>query len=432
MNWLLVAASFFGVVLCCAFSFALSGLRFALAKLKFAGSKDKKFPQTKAEKFLLEKSREASIAVSMATKLSFALNGLFVFSGLVKLFENFSVGFSTGQTALLVAFSFVAATFLQYCFAEMPACYYASAYPEKTLSLSAKPFFFVFALLAPFEFASRKLACKIFGKKIENELDSFDYIDVDVKLRAEESETGQLGSVEESIVKNTMRLNDLEVFDVMIPRNEASFINLNDSFEQNMAMIRQTRHIRYPICNGDLDKCEGFLHIKDIAVLPVSNNDFISLKREILKISENERISEAFSIFKEGKSKIALVLDEFGGASGILTLDCIVEAVIGNMRDEFDKTGLKSAKKLGENNYETDGLKPLREFSAETGIQIDSDTSTTIGGLITETLGRFPKIGETVKIPDTNVLIKIKSLEKTRIGTCVVMLKEPEENDSEN
>ncbi len=423
-NKLILILSLSGAFLICIIAFLMSMLRFALAKIKF-DTNNKQTP-TKSEKFILERSRLAAIVTSMSMKLSVGFLMLFFFLALTSGLEMLEVEMNFSLKIFLFVICAVFAIFLQYALIVIPSTHLGNTRSEKVLRGLSKPFVFVMGIFMPLEFFGRKLSCLIYGKKIEDELDSFDYIDVDVKLRAEENDASELSAIEESIVKNTMKLPDLDISDIMIPRNKVCYLSLEDDFEENLAKIKSLGHTRFPLCESDLDKCLGTIHLRDILALDnfVSNDDLIAIKKDLLRIGEEEISSTAFKKFKDNKTHIALVENEFGGTMGMLTLDCLLEVIVGDIQDEFDVPEDAMIRKIDNNVYSVKGLTPLHELSDVLDIDLESEQASTIGGLITYILGRFPVKGELLAVPDTNLSIIVDEVERTKVLSCVIKVLE--------
>ncbi len=223
-----------------------------------------------------------------------------------------------------------------------------------------------------------------------------------------------------------MKLPDLDISDIMIPRNKVCYLSLEDDFEENLAKIKSLGHTRFPLCESDLDKCLGTIHLRDILALDnfVSNDDLIAIKKDLLRIGEEEISSTAFKKFKDNKTHIALVENEFGGTMGMLTLDCLLEVIVGDIQDEFDVPEDAMIRKIDNNVYSVKGLTPLHELSDVLDIDLESEQASTIGGLITYILGRFPVKGELLAVPDTNLSIIVDEVERTKVLSCVIKVLE--------
>ncbi|MFI3291252.1 MAG: transporter associated domain-containing protein [Opitutales bacterium] len=426
-NHLILILSLSGAFVICIIAFLMSMLRFALAKVKF-DTNNRKEP-SKIEKFILERSRLAAIVTSMSMKLAVGFLMLFIYLAITSGLEMAEIELSFSLRMTLFIVSAIFAIFLQYALIVIPSTHLGNVKADKVLKRLSKPFVFIMAVFIPLEFFGRKLSCLIYGKKIEDELDSFDYIDVDVKLRAEENDASELSAIEETIVKNTMKLPDLDISDIMIPRNQVCYLSLEDDFEENLSKIKSLGHTRFPLCESDLDKCIGTIHLRDILALNnfTSNDDLIAIKKDLLRIGETEISSSAFKKFRDNKTHIALVENEFGGTMGLLTLDCLLEIIVGDIQDEFDTPEDALIRKVDENVYSVLGLTPLHELSDVLDIDMESEYASTMGGLITHILGRFPVKGEVLSVPDTNINIIVDQVERTKVVSCVVKVVQKEE-----
>jgi len=420
--WLYLIISVIALPLIGLLSLALNMLKFSLAKIRFSGIKENNFK--KLEKYILNNSRSAAIILSLAMRACIGAGMLALFFLIESIFLLCAVELNFFGIVAIAALSLALGILFQYSFSDLPASYYANTNPQLSMKKYSKSFAIVFGFIYPIEFLARKISVKIFGKNIEKELDSFNYIDVDVKLRAEDSDVEELNSVEEEILKNTMRMPELEVADIMLPRNQVCCLSLQDDFSINIKKAKESGHTRYPLCNGDLDNCVGLIHIKDIfrAESVNSNDDLIKIKRDIMTVREDASPAKTLSIMRGKKFHIALVEDEFGAINGIITLENILELIVGQINDEFDKVEDTQIKQVGEKTYKVSGLIPLHELSKHLDVELFSEEASTLGGLITQELGRFPTQGEILKIESLE--IEVNQVDKKRVILCTIKVEE--------
>ena len=214
------------------------------------------------------------------------------------------------------------------------------------------------------------------------------------------------------IVGNTLEMGHLHVRDVLVPRNQVQILNCEDgTVKNNLKIIRECGHTRIPICEGDLDHCIGIIHVK-YAFRLLSQGRSINLEN-YLKVLQFFLPKILFLGCKMMKWKIhmALVEDEFGGIDGVITLEDILEEVVGEIQDvEFDSEE-DTAKKSGRNKWRISGLSPIHELPKEFTVDSNEEMSS-FGGLVTKELGRIPEIGESFRIK--NMFIKILEADETR------------------
>ena len=166
--------------------------------------------------------------------------------------------------------------------------------------------------------------------------------------------------------------------------------DLNEDIKVNLERMKAAGHTRFPLCRGSLDDCVGMIHIKDIFRWrePVSGIDLFKLKRSIATFSLETPLEEAMERMLRAKFHMALVVDEFGGVVGVITLESIIEEMVGEIQDEFDSEETQITALSG-GEFRILGLTPLHEVEEELGVTLGNDEVSTFGGLVTGELGRI-------------------------------------------
>jgi CBS domain containing-hemolysin-like protein len=214
----------------------------------------------------------------------------------------------------------------------------------------------------------------------------------------------EVTETEKHIVLNALSLNDRYVRDVMTPRKDVVWLDVGESFETNLKIALECKHTRFPLVEGHLDHSVGLIHIKDVLKLTqeTGKRDLRTIKRELLMVPEMMPIDKLLRMFLEKHAHLALAADEYGGAVGIVTLDNVVEEIVGDIQDEFDHDK-PEFRRINDNEFEVEGMLNLYEINDLTELELESDEVTTIGGYVTHALGHFPKQGETVIIENYEV-----------------------------
>tara|TARA_E500000178_G_scaffold160543_2_gene160330 strand:+ start:301 stop:1611 length:1311 start_codon:yes stop_codon:yes gene_type:complete len=217
------------------------------------------------------------------------------------------------------------------------------------------------------------------------------------------------------IMGNTIEMSQLKVNDVMIPRNQVQILDVNDSFSTNLEIAKSCGHTRLPLCDDDLDKCLGVVHVK-YAFRALSDTSQIFDLRKITKaparLSREEPLPVALKRMMKLKVHMALVGDQFGGIDGVITLEDILEEVVGEIQDEFDSDE-KAVEKIGENKWRVSGLVPVHDLPDQINLFEDEDDTATVGGVVTKELGRIPENQEILEL--TGLQIKILEADDTRV-----------------
>lgn len=220
---------------------------------------------------------------------------------------------------------------------------------------------------------------------------------------AESQKSKEVTETEKDILLNALALNDRCVRDVMTPRNTVISLDADDSFEASLKTAIDSKHTRYPLVEGHLDHSIGIIHIKDLlALIGKPQPDLRKIKRELHMVPEMMPIDKLLRFFLDKHVHVALAVDEFGGAVGIVTLDNVLEEIVGDIQDEFDHE-VSEFKRINENEFTVEGTFNLYELADQTGIELESDEVTTIGGYVTHLLGHLPKVGEKVIIEEYEV-----------------------------
>jgi putative hemolysin len=225
------------------------------------------------------------------------------------------------------------------------------------------------------------------------------------------------------IVGNTLEMGHLKVQDIMVSRKLVQILDTQDGVERNLEIARNCGHTRLPLCDGDLDHCLGIVHVK-YAFRFLGDNPSPTSLQKITKaparVSAGDSLPLALRKMMRWKVHMALVGDEFGGIDGVITLEDILEEVVGEIQDEFD-SDQKDVQQVGERRWKISGLTPLHELPKELNFE-DDDEVASFGGLITKQFGKIPAPLE--KLHLGNIEITILEADDTRIGLTEVRLLE--------
>ncbi len=252
----------------------------------------------------------------------------------------------------------------------------------------------------------------------------------ELKHIVSESETAdEVTATEKNIVLNALGLNDLNVRDLMTPRKDVVWLDLEEKFEVNLKLAIESKHTRFPLVEGHLDHTVGLIHIKDILrLVHEESRDLRRIKRDLLMVPEMMPIDKLLKNFLEKHAHLALVVDEYGGAVGIVTLDNVVEELVGDIQDEFDTSEKPEFRRINDDEFETDGTLNLYELKEHSDLELESDDVTTVGGYVTHQLGHIPKLGEKLVIENYEVTaIKVEARRVTQLHFKRVIIPPPED-----
>ena len=224
-------------------------------------------------------------------------------------------------------------------------------------------------------------------------------------LLAESGKAREISSRGSAISMRALELTRLVARDVMTPRREVVFLEVDLPFAENLARAKKSGHTRFPLCQKHLDGAFGLIHVKDMVCLPDEPPaDLNAIKRELLSVPEMISLEKLLELFQSRHAHLALVLDEYGGAVGIVTLDNVIEELVGDIQDEFD-TAEPPMQRISADEFTIKGRLSLHEVAELTGLELESSDVSTLGGYVTSLLGHLPKPGESVRIGEYRVTV---------------------------
>ncbi|MDZ4742283.1 MAG: hemolysin family protein [Verrucomicrobiota bacterium] len=214
------------------------------------------------------------------------------------------------------------------------------------------------------------------------------------------SKTEEVSSLGKDLATRALEFKERVVRDIMIPRSKVTFLNLEKSIEDNLVAAKQAQHSRLPLVRGTFDQIEGLILFKELIILW---DDFAEkanielIKREIDFVPEMMSLERLLSRFQSRKTHLFVVVDEFGATVGIVTLEDVLEELVGDIQDEFDQEE-PQIKQTSEDEFEIEGMAPIHDFEELTGAKLETEVVSTLGGYITMELGHLPRVGEQVKV----------------------------------
>jgi CBS domain containing-hemolysin-like protein len=212
------------------------------------------------------------------------------------------------------------------------------------------------------------------------------------------AKAAQSSRVSQEIVANAFEIRRRLVREVMTPRGEVVHLDTNLSFRDNLQRAKTARHTRFPLCIGRFDHAIGLIHIKDmLAQLDESEPSLLAIKKELVVVPEMLPLERLLTRFRDQRAHLALVVDEFGGNAGIVTLQDVVAEVIGDMPDDL---GLERPEfqRLSQDEFLMDGSLALHEMRDLAGLEWKDEDVSTVGGYVVRRMGRLPRVGEQLAI----------------------------------
>lgn len=241
--------------------------------------------------------------------------------------------------------------------------------------------------------------------------------DEEIQLLVEESyKHGLIDKTEYTYVDNIFEATDKTVRDVMMPRPDMVCVFKGDPPERVIETAIREKYTRYPVCEGNRDNVVGFINIRDLYEKKVQGQavNVEQLVRPIITVPDSMPINDLMKKFQKEKENIAVVIDEYGGTAGLVTMEDILEEIVGNLSDEYDEEE-KEIETVGENTYLVKGLVDLDKICDLTGVKLPSDEYDTLNGFLIAKLGRIPSVKERPVIQHEGLEFAIEKMAKNRI-----------------
>ena len=298
---------------------------------------------------------------------------------------------------------------------------------EETLVILLKPFVFILTILA-------NMFLRLFRQ--ETNVDFSGYSEETVMSILEEGQ--QSGAIKEEgkkMINSIFAFDDELAYEIMTPRTDVFVIDINDPVEEYLDELMELRYSRIPVCEDDTDNIIGILNIKDYLIQARTAGfdkvDIRSILRKAYFVPETKNIDSLFVEFQKEKQHIAILIDEYGGFSGIVTMEDIVEEIVGDINDEYDEEE-QIVEKVNDNIFIVDGDVSLNDLREDYNIALESDNSETIGGFIIDMLGEIPDDGdENREIKLEQYLLTVLSVRERRIEKVKIEIRVIEEEDME-
>ncbi len=245
-----------------------------------------------------------------------------------------------------------------------------------------------------------------------------------IELLREASERGLIESDTLAMIEGALEVDELQVRDVMVPRSHMVVIPQHMAVEEILPVIIESGHSRFPVVGEDKDEVQGILLAKDLLQLVASNGEanLDELVRPAVIIPESKRLNVLLREFRVSKNHMAIVVDEYGGVSGLVTIEDVLEEIVGDIDDEHDAEAVADIQKLEDGRYLVQALTQIDDFNESLGTDFSDDDYDTIGGLVVAEFGRLPEAGESVSIGGWQFLVtaaddrRLHAMEITRLG----------------
>ncbi len=226
------------------------------------------------------------------------------------------------------------------------------------------------------------------------------------------------------MIEGILEVSEMRVRDIMIPRSQMVTLDINAPLKESLPIIVESGHSRFPVVNEDIDHVEGILLAKDLLAYAFNENEqpctIADVIRPAIMVPESKKVEPLLKEFRSQRYHMAIVVDEYGGVSGVVTIEDILEEIVGEIEDETDEEIIEDIKYLAGNVYQVQALTELEDFNGYFNCQFDEEAADTIGGIVLQKFGHMPKKGEEVSIEPFD--FKVTSADNRRIQVLQVTI----------
>lgn len=231
------------------------------------------------------------------------------------------------------------------------------------------------------------------------------------------------------MIEGVLEVSDMRVRDIMIPRSQMVTLDINDPFEKSLPVIVESGHSRFPVINDDIDHIEGILLAKDLLAYGFKQTEeeftLSQIIRPAIIVPESKKVDPLLKEFRQQRYHMAIVVDEYGGVSGVVTIEDILELIVGEIEDETDDANEEDIKHLAGQVYQVKSLTEIADFNSYFDLNFNENDADTIGGIALQHFGHMPKKGEQITV--NKVVFKVTMADNRRIQTLQVTL--PKEHE---
>lgn len=368
----------------------------------------------------------ATAAQSFATMLSDALAKTAVANVI-------PLGLISGVSTVLIT---LVTSYFSLVLGELAPKKIAMQKPEKVSFAVVPVLLFVSKVTKPFVkilSVSTNAVVRLFG--LDPNADEEEVTEEEIRMMVDVGqEKGVIEDVQKEMINNIFEFDDIDVADIMTHRTDMACVDEEDSLAETIKLSMEEGYSRIPVYEEDPDNVVGIVYIKDLlkyigSALPKT----LKLKdvmRKAYYVPESKRCGALFAEMTEKHIQMAIVVDEYGGTAGLVTLEDIVEAIVGNIQDEYDNEDVEISK-INETTFTIDGVTDLEEVEEQLGIQFPEDDYDTLGGFIISQLGFLPQDGDMNAVEFENIRFTVLNVEERRIGKVKVEILPKPETETE-
>jgi len=383
-----------------------------------------------------EGNRRAATVLKVTENSAKMLSAILIGNNIVNLSAaslTTTLAYSLGGSAVAIASGVL--TLLILLFGEITPKTMATIHAEKMAIFYAPVINIFMRLMTPVIFLVNGLSMGIlFLLRIDPNAQNNVMTETELRTIVDVShEDGVIESEEKEMIYNVFDLGDAKAKDVMVPRINVTFADVNCTYEELIELFREDKFTRLPVYEETKDNVVGTINMKDLLLFDNKKNDFNirNILREAYFTYEYKNISELLVEMRQASFNIAIVLDEYGETSGLITLEDILEEIVGEIHDEYDENEEEEIRALNEREYLVAGYTNLDDLNDSLNIHLESDDYDSIGGFIIGMLDRLPSAGDEVTTED-GIRLVVEKLDKNRIEQVHLYLPEKTETQNED
>ncbi|MEX0835361.1 MAG: hemolysin family protein [Nitriliruptor sp.] len=302
------------------------------------------------------------------------------------------------------------------------------------VALAVTPFTRAFGIvlrpiITVFDRSAEVLTRRVFRVEVPSELESGHSLDELARIIAVSGEEGSFSGMQSQLLRRAVELGNSRAGEVMVPRPDVVFLDVDDTLADLRALAARTGHSRFPVRGGSDDEVRGTVHVKDLLLVPPdqhADTTVAAVLQDPLVVPESQLLHDLLSALRRERRTFAVVIDEFGGTAGIVTTEDVLELLVGDIEDEFDGSH-HAVRRLGADRYLVDGTLRTERLAELTGLEIPDGAYETVAGLALDRLGHIPEPGETVT--EDRFELQVTRVDGVRVTELTVTVLPPPADD---
>lgn len=381
-----------------------------------------------------EGNKRAKMVIRITEDSGKMLSAILIGNNLVNLSASSittSIAYVFGGSAVAIATGII--TLLILLFGEISPKTVATIHSEKLALVYAYPISFLMKIATPFIFIVNSLSKVIlFILRVDPNAKNDSMTESELRTIVDVShEDGVIESEEKEMIYNVFDMGDAKAKDVMVPRVHVTFADVESTYEELIEIFREDKFTRLPVYENTTDNVIGTINMKDLLLFDNRKEFHVrDILREAYFTYEYKSISELLVEMREASLNIVIVLDEYGETAGLITLEDLLEEIVGEIHDEYDENEEEFFKEINEHEFIVEGSMNLDDLNDRLDLGLTSEDYDSLGGFIIEHLDRLPELGDSITTED-GIRLVVESLDKNRIEKVHVYLPEKTESDED-